>query len=253
MCDLNIFIPTKGRYENCKTANLIGAYKNLFLVVEPQEYNKYKANFPDFNIIQLPQNNKGIIYCRNFIKQFTEEKGIKYYWQIDDDISYIYKRDNTKLVRHNPLKALIYCTSYFLDENIAVGALEYRQFAWSANKDIILNSFCDSVVFMNNILTKNMRYTEGTKEDRDFCIQTINKGLATGRITKYAFSAPANGSNKGGLKEIFYDIQGAELNTCKKMVEIWGSDICRHIVKPDGRNDLKINWKNINTKQTKLF
>ena len=44
-----------------------------------------------------------------------------------------------------------------------------------------------------------MRYTIGTKEDRDFCIQAISNGLKTGRLTTYAFSAPQNGSNKGGL------------------------------------------------------
>lgn len=253
MDNLYIFIPTKSRWDNCKTAKLIGGYKNLFLVVEPQEYKQYRDNYPNFNILKLPENNKGIIYCRNFIKKFTEQRGIEYYWQIDDDVSYIYKRELTKLIRHNTLDALIYCNNYFINNGIAIGALEYRQYAWSATKDIILNSFCDSVVFVNNILTNNMRYTKGTKEDRDFCIQAISNGLKTGRLTTYAFSAPQNGSNKGGLKEIFYDVKDAELETCKKMIEIWGEDICRHIVKQDGRNDLKINWKNINSKQTKLF
>ena len=255
MDNLYIFIPTKNRYENCKTANLIGSYKNLFLVVEPQEYKEYRINYPEFNILQLPEDEKGITYVRNFIKKFTEERSINYYWQLDDDISYFYKRNKTKLIRENPIKTLIDCQKIMLNNNIALGSIEYRQYAWSATKEIIYNSFCDSAVWCNNISTQKIRYREEVvgKEDRDFAMQVINKGLKTGRITTHAFSAPANGSNKGGLKEIFYDIQDAELNSCKKMVEIWGDDICRHIVKPDGRNDLKINWKNINNNQTKLF
>ena len=98
MDNFYIFIPTKNRYDNCKTATLIGDYKNLFLIVEPQDYKKYRINYPHSNIIQLPEDDKGIIYCRNFIKQYTEQKDIKYYWQIDDDISYIYKRKLTKLI-----------------------------------------------------------------------------------------------------------------------------------------------------------
>ena len=253
MNNLYIYIPTKGRWGNCKTANLIGDYENLFLVVEPKEYNYYREQYPNNNILQLPENDKGIIYSRNFIKKHTEEKNIKYYWQLDDDISYLYKRDLTKLIRENPITVLDYCQNYFINNSISIGALEYRQYAWSATKEVVLNSFCDSVVFIDNKLTENMKYTIGTKEDRDFCIQAISKGLKTGRITTYAFSAPQNGSNKGGLKEIFYDVKDAELNTCKKMVEIWGENICSHIVKKDGRNDLKIHWKNINSSQTSLF
>ena len=65
MDNLYIFIPTKSRWDNCKTAKLIGCYKNLFLVVEPQEYEQYRSNYPSFNILKLPENNKGIIYCRS--------------------------------------------------------------------------------------------------------------------------------------------------------------------------------------------
>ena len=50
-----------------------------------------------------------------------------------------------------------------------------------------------------------------------------------------------------------YDVNGIERDMCLKMVELWGDNICQHIVKPDGRNDLKIHWNNINTNQTTLF
>jgi len=38
-----------------------------------------------------------------------------------------------------------------------------------------------------------------------------------------------------------------------KLIEYWGNDIVRHIVKPDGRNDAKIYWKKIRDKQETLF
>ena len=94
-------------------------------------------------------------------------------------------------------------------------------------------------------------YVEG-KEDRDFAMQVIQNGLKTARNTLFSFSCPANGSNKGGLKEIFYDL-GKELQCCKNMVDLWGQDICQHYVKPDGRNDVKIHWNKIKSKQMSLF
>lgn len=255
MKTLNIFVTTKSRYENCKTVDLIGNYKNLYIVVEPQEYEQYKNKYQDFNILQLPENNKGLSYARNFIKNQTEQNNIEDYWLLDDDISYFYEREGTKLNRIDFETCLNNSRQFFKQNNIAVGGLEYRQYAWSANKRLIENSFCDSAVFIDNNLTKGLRYNEDLKLkiDRDFCIKTIKAGNKTGRDTFYAFSVPPNGSNKGGLKEMAYDIEGLERNMCLKMVEIWGADICQHIIKEDGRNDLKIHWNNINTNQITLF
>jgi hypothetical protein len=252
---LNIFVTTKSRYENCKTVDLIGNYKNLYIVVEPQEYDQYKNKYQDFNIIQLPENNKGLSYARNYIKKQTEQNNIQDYWLLDDDISYFYEREGTKLNRIDFKTCLNNSKQFFKQNNIAVGALEYRQYAWSSTKRLIENSFCDSAVFIDNNLTKGLRYNEDLKLkiDRDFCIKTIKAGNKTGRDTFYAFSVPPNGSNKGGLKEMAYDVEGLERNMCLKMVEIWGSDICQHIIKEDGRNDLKIHWNNINTNQITLF
>jgi hypothetical protein len=255
MEELYIYVTTKSRYDNCKTVDLIGNYKNLYIIVEPQEYNEYKNNYPNFNIIQLPENNKGLSYARNFIKIHTEEKKIDDYWVLDDDISYFYERDGKKLNRIDFETCLKNSKKFFKENKIAVGGLEYRQYAWSANKRLIENSFCDSAVFIDNKLTKGIRYNLDLKLkiDRDFCIKTIKSGNKTGRDTFYAFSVPPNGSNKGGLKEIAYDVSDLEKNMCLKMVEIWGSDICQYIVKEDGRNDLKIHWNNINSNQITLF
>ena len=201
---LNIFIATKSRYENCKTANLIGRYKNLYLVVEPQEQKQYTINYPNFNLLILPENNKGLAYARNWIKNKAIEQGIKHYWLLDDDISYFYRREGTKLNRNNFEDTLLDAQSYFIDNGVACGALEYRQYAWSSNKRGIFNSFCDSAVFIDNELTLGIYCNESLdlKIDRDFCIKVISTGNKTCRDTMNAFSVPPNGSNKGGFKEV---------------------------------------------------
>jgi len=251
---LNIYIPSKNRVDNSTLLKFAETTEqDITVVVEPQDYEKYKIKYPNFNYLVLPINNGGITYVRNFIKKYTENNSIDNYWQLDDDLTGLFYREGTKLVRTG-FEALKKAQEQFKNNNIALGALEYRQFAWSATKELIINSFCDSCVYVDNIKLKGLtyrQYVEG-KEDRDFAMQVIKLGQKTARTTLFAFSAPANGSNAGGLKEIFYDL-GKELICVNRMVELWGENICVPIIKENGRNDIKIIWDKINSKQISLF
>lgn len=250
----NIFVPSKNRVENASLLKIADENNLLInLIIEPQDYEVYQNKFKKFNIITLPKDNMGITYVRNFIKDYTEKLGLSYYWQLDDDINGFFYRKETKLIKTG-LEILDKAKNQFIKNNIALGALEYRQFAWSASKELIINSFCDSCVFVDNIKLNGFRYrqyVEG-KEDRDLAMQVIKSGNKTGRTTLYAFSAPANGSNSGGLKEIFYDL-GKEEICVSRMIELWGENICKPILKENGRNDVKIMWNEINKNQFSLF
>ena len=250
----NIFIPSKNRVENASLLKFAEETKaNVTVVVEPQDYDKYKKRYTDFNYIVLPENDQGITYVRNYIKKYSESKNQPNYWQLDDDITRFFYREGVKLIRAG-FEVLQKAKQQFIENGIALGGLEYNQYAWSAKKEMVENSFCDSCVFVDNQLTKGIRYREYVegKEDRDFAMQVIKSGNKTGRTTLFAFSSPPNGSNAGGLKEIFYD-KGKEKICVERMVEIWGEKICIPIVKKNGRNDVKIMWKEINSKQVSLF
>lgn len=250
----NIFIPTKNRLENSKLLQFANEKKeNINVVLEPQDYEKYKLKYPNFNYIVLPINNGGITYVRNYIKKYTEDNFIDNYWQLDDDITGLFYRENGKLIRSD-FTVLKMASKQFLENNVSLGSLEYGQFAWSQTKDMVYNSFCDSCVFVDNKKINGLRYNEYLegKEDRDFAMKVIKLGKITARTTLYAFNAPKNGSNAGGLKEIFYDI-GKEQICVQRMVEVWGENICKPIIKNDGRNDVKIMWNEINSNQISLF
>lgn len=252
-----IFIPSKNRVKNCKTILLAAETgAEITIVLEPQDKIDYHSKFmlnDNIKYLQLPENNQGITYVRNFIKKYTEDNNIYQYWQLDDDISALSYREGTKLIKSDFL-VLEKAEKDFKDNSVALGALEYGQFAWCATKQMVYNSFCDVAVFVDNTKTFGSRYrsyVEG-KEDRDFAMQVIKSGCKTARHTVYAFNAPKNGSNAGGLKEIFYDA-GKEEQCANRMVETWGEDICQRIVKQDGRPDVKIHWDRINSKQPSLF
>ncbi len=254
MKNINIFIPTKNRVNNSTLIKFAETQnENITIVLEPQDFEKYKNIFPSFKYLVLPINDGGITYVRNYIKEYTENNLIDNYWQLDDDLTGLFYRKDAKLIRTG-FDALVNAQNQFLNNNIALGGLEYGQFAWSQTKDFVMNSFCDSCVFVDNTKTLGLRYREyvSGKEDRDFAMQVIKSGQKTARTTLYAFNAPSNGSNAGGLKEIFYDL-GKEKIAVERMVELWGDQICVPIVKKSGRNDIKIMWNKINSNQTTLF
>jgi hypothetical protein len=254
MSQLNIFVPSKNRIDNATLLKFAEEQnESITVVVEPQDYEKYKNKYKSFNYLVLPINNGGITYVRNFIKQYTEENSIATYWQLDDDLTGFFNREGAKLIRTG-FDALHSAQLQFKTNKIALGSLEYRQFAWSASKEMILNSFCDSCVYVDNSKITGLRYRDyvSGKEDRDFAMQVIKFGQNTGRTTLYAFSAPANGSNAGGLKEIFYDLDKEKI-AVERMVELWGNQICVPIIKESGRNDIKIMWNKINSNQISLF
>lgn len=248
-----IFIPTKGRHENCKTAKLLGNLSNLYLVIEPDEEENYRKNYNNYNYIILPKNNMGLAYARNYILNFCKKMNYDWFWMLDDDISAILRREGTKLIKD---VSALYNAEKLISKDTGQLALEYQQFAWSCKKDYILNSYADVCVCINVrcAIDNDLKFRDEVclKLDRDFTMQIIKSGYKIKRTTLSAFSAPKNGSNKGGLKYL-YDKKNKELSDSKKMVEIWGDDICRLNIKKDGRPDVKIFWKNINKKQLNLF
>jgi hypothetical protein len=243
--DYKIFIPSKGRADNCKTLTMFDNIENLVLVVEPQDFESYFKLYPEHTILVLPIDNGGITFCRNYIKRFCLQNDIEQYWQIDDDISHLYKREGTKLLREDAHIVLQKCGDMFKQLEVAIGSLDFRQFAWAASKPIVYDSYCCNVVYIDSLLLKDIQYTENTKEDYDIVIQAIKNKLKVARITEYAYTTPPIGSNKGGLKEIFYDLNLDE-KCVDGLIEKWGTDICEPLIRPNGRRDVKINWKNIN-------
>jgi hypothetical protein len=166
---------------------------------------------------------------------------------LDDDLKFFYEIVDRKTVKIDPHAALEKAEALIkYIPNLAQASLDYTQFAWSASKEIKLNSYCDCCVYINTKLASAAKYRSEIelKEDRDFSMQLLAAGFNTARISKYAFHSPKNGSNNGGLKKL-YDIPGKEEEVCHKVVNIWGEKFCTVQKKKNGRTDLKINWKGL--------
>jgi len=61
--------------------------KNVFIFVGPNEIEKYKQNFPEYNI--LDGGDKGITFCNIKIREYFDDGD--YIIQMDDDIKHLFK------------------------------------------------------------------------------------------------------------------------------------------------------------------
>lgn len=246
-----IFIASKGRANNSNILTELNEKKaNFYIFIEPQELHTYSHAYQNANIINIQANNKGLPYVRQFMLNYANENNLPLYWNLDDDVT-LYRVENAKCIKTG-YEVLYEAEKYFKDDDtIAQAGLEYRQFAWSQTKPFTLNSYCDCVVAIKPYLCKDLVFDNDVllKLDRDFTMQVINSGYTAMKINSFCFSSPKNGSNKGGLFDVYQS--NVEKTNSDAMEAKWGEYVCKSFTKPDGRNDVKIYWKNIG-KQTPL-
>jgi glycosyltransferase involved in cell wall biosynthesis len=236
---MNIYIPSKGR-PSCPTAKL---FPDSTIFVEPEDFASYMAN--GFrNIVVLPESNKGISYVRNYILKYAKENGDKYFGMVDDDLTglnFLFNGKNKKIDSILFMK-LLGDEINKLDGRGIIG-LQYGQFMAEKYTNF---THCDVFVVINTVLYDlGNRYDDYVtlKEDRDFTMQCISKGKAVTRINFLGFNCPANGSNAGGLKDV-YSQSGREITACERFKEKWSKQgYCEIIQKDNGRIDLKINYR----------
>lgn len=185
----------------------------------------------------LPKNNFGLANVRNWILNRAEHP----FWMIDDDITGWSEVINQRLWHCPGEEALLaaqQAISFAPDWGLL--GLEYGQFAWAAKKEFNKNSYCEVVWAFNNIGNAQFDTAIPAKEDRDFCLQVLRQGKNTYRYTQFAFNCPENGSNAGGLADVY--ASGKERLACEILEKKWGKEICEIYTKKNGRKDIKWRW-----------
>jgi hypothetical protein len=240
-----ILIPSKGRPSGKTSPLLSSASIPHRIVVEPQDHAAYADANPSASLVTLPEDNRGLAYVRNFILDLARSENLGWFWMMDDDIDRFFRVRDGRC--HQALACEIIAESQRIfgeRDEVAQAAMEYQQFAWSSSKSFIINSYCDVSVCIHSRRIGRLRYREKIelKEDRDFTLQLLSAGWGTIRTSHCAFSCPKNGSNAGGLSPV-YARAGREAAISRLMVETWGPEICHQVTKPDGRQDVSINWR----------
>jgi hypothetical protein len=202
-----IYIPSKGRWDCCHTADLLLEDDlDFYIVVEKEEYKKYSEKYGENKILVLPFSNLGLgVYpTRNWIKNFSKEKGEQYHWQFDDDITSVSTYTNRKKTKQSP-KYILNLMEQFNDKyvNIAISALSSDVFAFAKSKPFGINKMCCSCILIRSDLPYQWRCKLG--HDADMSIQVLKGGWCTVEMNAFVYSHKPVGNNKGGLKDIYED------------------------------------------------
>lgn len=225
--------------------------ENFHVLIERQECEAYVNTFPKLPFQFLPLSNQGLAYARQYALEYFY--GLRTpFWMVDDDISK-FGLVAGSAVHSQPIEKVFARANQIIElaqealgaeRVLGQAAMEYQQFAWSSMKDVKWRGYCDVAVWINAPVVKDFaayRPEMVLKEDRDFTLQVLASGCETARLCRIAFAAPKNGSNAGGLKDL-YASQGREETAVNRMVAAWQGVVTKQL-KTDGRIDCKIDWK----------
>jgi len=243
-----IVVCSKGRPDKCPTLKALAATSLQWRVtLEREDVEAYvEAGVLRDNIIELAESNRGIYYTRRQALEAMRKIGVMgWVWMLDDDISRWFSVVDKRCRPCSLEEALSGAEAMFTgDPSVALGALEYQQLAWSADRPIKFNGYADVAVCVHLGRTSLLQHRDGTKEDRDFAMQVIAAGYRVARVQKFAFGCPPIGTNAGGLHD-WYAKRDNVLAACNRMVELWGTQIITVVEKKNGLPDAKINWRKL--------
>lgn len=239
-----IYVVSKGRPEGPTFAALKAADLPFYAVVEPQDMEAYKhLEGPNTGWLRLPADDQGLGYARQHVLCHARDSGAEWFWMLDDDIRGFYRAHDRKCHPADAREVLEEATAAITaDDFVGQGALEYQQFAWSNEPGKVSRiSYCDVAVLIRTSVMADYRPELVPKEDRDFTLQVLATGMDTLRTGWLAFGAPANGSNQGGLYDV-YAQDGREETASRRLAAMWPG-IVEFKRKANGRPDAKIHWK----------
>ena len=173
-----IFIPSRGRYESGFTMKFLKQEGVPFiLVVEPQEKDIYEKLYggAGVEVLTLPENDRGLIYARNWIKQYSTKRGDARHWQIDDNIRGVQRLYKGKRLPCDSGPAFR-CIEDFSDryENVGLSGMNYVMFGVGVMPPFYLNVHVYSCTLVNNEIPYSFR--QPANEDVDMCLQVLSSG-----------------------------------------------------------------------------
>jgi len=229
-----LYIPSKGRWESRLThKTLTGLKVPHYVVVEEQEYKKYKETLSDFaTILVLDRKyqedydacddfgmtkSKGPGPARNFIWDHSISQSAGWHWVMDDNISYFARLHNTQKIR--VLDGTIFrCMEDFCEryENVSMAGPNYTMFAPLAyNTGNFPPFILNTRIYSCNLIRNDVpfRWRGRYNEDTDLSLQMLKAGWCT--VQFYAFLQQKMGTQtmKGGNTEEFYAKEGTRFKS----------------------------------------
>jgi len=217
-----IYVISKGRFNNCLTANFLIKDKVPFhLVVEPQEAKEYIKRFGQERIYILPFSNLGLgsIPARNWVWEHSKTNGNKRHWILDDNMRGTYRLFKGKRIRCNSRYAFS-ITENFIDryENVGIAGLAYTMFVIRDKIPFRLNCHVYSCLLIDNNLP--YRWRGRYNEDTDLCLQVLSGGFCTVLMIIFSIHKTQTMKMKGGNTDQLYQADG-RLKMARSLEKRW--------------------------------
>ncbi len=243
-----VYIPSKGRADRLLTAKAFEEDNLKFrVVVEPNEVSKYQA-FKN-KLLVLPQNNRGLVYARNWIKDHSISEGHKRHWQFDDDIWRImrfYRGYKLPMASNVALAAAEDFVERY--ENVALASFNSEFFAPITNgmtsskiSPFLLNFRCYTCFLMLNSLPNRWRFHYN--EDTDMTLQVLAAGWCTILFNAFLIKTMATMESGGGQTAIYAN--DGRLKMARQLERVWPGVVTTK--RRFGRPQHRVNWKKFDT------
>lgn len=246
-----IYVISKGRSDVCLTAKfLIKDGVKFSIVVEPQEYDLYRANFPNADILVLPFSNLGLggIPARNWCWEDSIKKGFKKHFIVDDNILGMYIRFKGRRLECESEAAFI-TTQRFSDRytNLAIAGLNYSMFATESSKmpPFVLNCHVYSFLLIRNEIP--YRWRGRYNEDTDLCLQVLSGGYCTALLNAFLIKKMPTMTMKGGNSAELYKGDG-RLKMARSLERVWPKVVETRKKFKRPQHHIKFTWGKFDTK-----
>lgn len=217
-----VYIISKNRYKCRLTSRCLERIKVPYhIVIEPQEYKKYKKVINSKKILILPFSNlgQGSIPARNWVWEYSLSTGVnKRHWILDDNIRNFYRLNrNTKIIVESG--TIFKAAEDFVDryKNIAIAGFHYDYFKPARQKlpPYYLNTRIYSCILIKNNIPYRWRGTYN--EDTDLSIRVLKDGWCTVLFNAFLAQKVPTMQMKGGNREELYDIKDGRLKMSESL------------------------------------
>lgn len=246
-----VYIPTKGRAKQFLTARMFEADGVDFrVVVEPNEVERY-AEWAG-RLLVMPENDRGLVYARNWIKDYSKSRGEERHWQFDDDIEYASRILKGYRIRCDSNVALA-AAEDFADRYENVALLSFNsEFFLPCNGGTLSsqrwppfyrNARCYTCFLVLNSLPN--RWRQRYNEDTDMSLQVLADGWCTVLINAFMIKTKTTMSSGGGQTPIY--VNDGRLKMSRQLERVWPGVVTtrRRFGRP--QHYVKDHWEKFDT------
>lgn len=243
-----VYVPSKGRADIKMTARCLDREGVPFsLVVEPQEADAYAKRWGEGRLLILPENDRGLVYVRNWIKDHSVALGHERHWQIDDNITYFGRRYKARRIPCDAGLALSMVET-FTDRyaNVGISGMNYEMFLppHVDTPPFYRNGRVYSISLILNELP--LRFRGIYNEDVDYCLQVLSEGWCTILVNAFYAKKTATMRVAGGNTDALYHGDG-RLKMARALERVWPGvvETRRRFQRP--QHAVKDSWRKFDT------